>query len=337
MPASLAHVVGAGVHDLGSGGAAVTDVVGVGVGDPVDLEVEEAGVGIDRARHQVLDHGQAAGFPGVGDGADDGLAVADGDVGQAGAVAGGDHDVGVVDALDGRVVVGQVGAGAGHLAHVVGAGVHDLGSGGAAVTDVVGVGVGDPVDLEVEEAGVGIDRARHQVLDHGQAAGFPGVGDGADDGLAVADGDVGQAGAVAGGDHDVGVVDALDGRVVVGQVGAGAGHLAHVVGAGVHDLGSGGAAVTDVVGVGVGDPVDLEVEEAGVGIDRARHQVLDHGQAAGFPGVGVDAGDLLAEVDVDVDGAVGLVLCPFAGSRAQDGGGVVVEVLGAAAAVSSMV
>ena len=75
MPRDLADGVVAGVDRLLAGRAAVADVVGVGVGGAVDLEVEAARVG---RRAQVLHDLELAGLAGVGDRADDVGAVVTG-------------------------------------------------------------------------------------------------------------------------------------------------------------------------------------------------------------------------------------------------------------------
>ena len=77
MPRDLADGVGAGVQRLLAGRAAVADVVAVGVGGAVDLEVEQARV-VGRA--QVLHDLELAGLAGVGDHADDVVAGVDLDV-----------------------------------------------------------------------------------------------------------------------------------------------------------------------------------------------------------------------------------------------------------------
>src|SRR5213593_3845801 len=107
----------------------------------------------------MLDHFDRPGLALVGDRADDVIAGGDGDRQRArvvGVGVGDDRSGAVVGLADDRLlVVGEVGRSAGRLADGVVAGGERLLAGRAAVTDVLGVGVGGAVDLEVELAAIG--------------------------------------------------------------------------------------------------------------------------------------------------------------------------------------
>ena len=340
MPAELADGVGAGVERLLAGRAAVGRVVGFGVGDAVDLEVEGAGVG---GRDQVLHDLELAGLAGVRDRADDVVAGR-----RPGRSAGrrrrsGWRDdllvrVGRVDAADRLLVVGEVGrAGAGALADRVGAGVERLLAGRAAVADVAASGSVTPSIWRSKRPG---SVGRDEVLLDLELAGLARVRDRADDvrrrssTLTVA----GRRRRPAGGDDllvGVGGVDAADRLLVVVEVGRRCRRPRRPVGAGVEGLLAGRAAVgrrssasgsvtpsiwrSKLPGSVVGLEVLLDLELAGLAgvrdrADDVRSPVVDRdGQRAGVVGglvrrppvrVGrVDADDRLLVVG-EVGGAV---------------------------------
>ena len=163
------------------------------------------------------------------------------------------HDVSVTAAVlagDRLLVVGQRGAGAGRLGDVVGAGVDGLGAGAVTVGGVrLGRDVGGALlDRQVEQARVVVGV---QILLQLDLAGLADVERDADDVVAVADVDVQRTGRVGSdrGDRLTGAVLVLadDRLLVVGQVGAGAGGLGDVVGAGVDRGLTGCATVGGVV------------------------------------------------------------------------------------------